>query len=197
MSSENRKIMQQECIPVGLHIAAVAISRGGGGWGMSPSVCPGGGCLPGWGGSGVICLAGGYTPPLWTDRHLRKHNLSATTVADGNKHIIVLKCKRQWNDGLTDCESCPVQHRHWSRRVKYGCSPFALKKNCSHWQIQGGRHGRAPWGPSVWIFMPFSAKSWKNNPTLGVGAPLRRILDPPLVATSLDVWRENRFLWPN
>ena len=33
---------------------------------------------------GVVCLARGvYTSPLWTDRHLWKHNLSATAVADG------------------------------------------------------------------------------------------------------------------
>ena len=33
-----------------------------------------------------VCLPKGvYTSPLWTDRHLSKHNLSATTVADGKK----------------------------------------------------------------------------------------------------------------
>ena len=32
------------------------------------------------------CLPGGCTPPpLWTDRHLSKYNLSATSVADGKK----------------------------------------------------------------------------------------------------------------
>ena len=38
---------------------------------------------------------------------------------------------------------------------------------------KGGRQGRAPppGGPNSFIFMQFSAKSWKNNPTLGVGAP--------------------------
>ena len=45
----------------------------------------GGGVYPG------CRLAGGVgwctlpSPPPWTDRHLRKHNLSATTVADGNE----------------------------------------------------------------------------------------------------------------
>ena len=29
---------------------------------------------------------------------------------------------RQWNDGLTDCESCAVQHRHWRSTVKCWCS---------------------------------------------------------------------------
>ena len=41
--------------------------------------------------------------------------------------------------------------------------------------------GTPPGGPNAFIFMQFSAKSWKNNPTLRVGAPLRKILDPPLV----------------
>ena len=69
-----------------------------------PSAWPREGCLPGHGvqclpDQGVRCLPGqvvsawlggclpgqeGCTPsPLWTDRHLSKHNLSATTVADG------------------------------------------------------------------------------------------------------------------
>ena len=40
------------------------------------------GCLP----AGGVCLPGSlHLPPPWTDRHLWKHNLSATTVADGNK----------------------------------------------------------------------------------------------------------------
>ena len=42
-------------------------------------------CLPG-GVSARGVSAQGYTPPLPpVDRHLWKHNLSATTIADGNK----------------------------------------------------------------------------------------------------------------
>ena len=94
--------IKQECIPVKcIPSAAVAIC-----WGVG--VCLGGVC-PGasaWGHlSGGVCLwgggvfaQGGCLPrrgvhlPLWTDRHLWKHNLSATTVADGkniNYHGIV------------------------------------------------------------------------------------------------------------
>ena len=58
--------------------------------------------------------------------------------------------------------------------------------------IIGGSKGRgapgtrAPWGgQNSFIFMQFSAKSLKNNPTLGVGAPLRKILNPPLAITVL------------
>ena len=45
-----------------------------------------------------------------------------------------------------------------------------------------GRRGRVPpsRGPNSLIFMQFLATKLQNNPTLGVGAPLRRILDPPL-----------------
>ena len=89
-----------------------------GGWGCVPrgvsdhgGVCPGvsawvRGCLPrGWqvyafcrGGvcpegmgvsaGGACLLPGRCTRPLWTDRHLWRHNLSATTVADGNNSVI-------------------------------------------------------------------------------------------------------------
>ena len=70
---------KQEWIPVGcVPSAAVAVCWGVGG------VCPGEGvCLPN---RGVGVCPGGSTPaPLWTDRHLWKHNLSATTVPDGKK----------------------------------------------------------------------------------------------------------------
>ena len=43
-----------------------------------PSLGGGGVCLP-----GGVCPRGVYIP-LWTDRHLWIHNLSATTVAVGN-----------------------------------------------------------------------------------------------------------------
>ena len=48
----------------------------------------------------------------------------------------------------------------------------------------GGASGTLapPGGPNYFIFMQFLAKSLQNNPTLGVGAPLRKILDPPLVS---------------
>ena len=61
--------IEQECIPVGcVPSAAVVISEGGR-------------CVP----IGVFAWGGCTPPPLWTDRHLWKHNLSATTVADGNE----------------------------------------------------------------------------------------------------------------
>ena len=47
---------------------------------------PVGGCLPA---RGVSACQGVYTSPPWTDRHLQKHNLSATTIADGNKRIVI------------------------------------------------------------------------------------------------------------
>ena len=46
-------------------------------------VCPGEESLPKRG----VCL-GGVHLPLWTDRYLWKHNLSATIVADGNKRNV-------------------------------------------------------------------------------------------------------------
>ena len=42
--------------------------------------------------------------------------------------------------------------------------------------IGGSKEGGG--GPNSFIFKQFSAKSLKNNPILGVGAPLRKILDP-------------------
>ena len=70
------------------------------------------GCLP----RGVFvgeCLPRGvsaqgvYTFPCGqTDRHLRKHNLSATTVADGNK----------------------TKKKHWFRLQQYVCLHQALSK---------------------------------------------------------------------
>ena len=53
-----------------------------------------GGCLPGRPAQGVsaFCLVYTCPPSPWTDRHLWKHNLSPTTVADGeNKLVIVSK----------------------------------------------------------------------------------------------------------
>ena len=92
---------KQECIPVGyVPFAAVAVC-----WGRGGVVCPGRECLPARGvfacqGGDVClpegCLPRGCLPPggclparvgvhllLLTDRHPWKHNLSATTVADG------------------------------------------------------------------------------------------------------------------
>ena len=43
------------------------------------------GCLPRRGGSAFSLGGCGSLHPLWTDRHLWKHGLSATAVADGNK----------------------------------------------------------------------------------------------------------------
>ena len=66
------------------------LARGGG------SVWPGG-VWPGVSAQGGVCLAGGWLvlsggvhllPLLWTDRRLWKHNLSATTVADGKDTVI-------------------------------------------------------------------------------------------------------------
>ena len=46
---------------------------------------------------------------------------------------------------------------------------------------KGGARDMPPGDPNSFIFMQFSAKSLKNNPILGVVAPLRKILDPPLI----------------
>ena len=50
---------------------------GGGGVSAQGGICPEGGVS-----LGVVVV---YSSPLWTDSHLWKHNLSATTVADGKK----------------------------------------------------------------------------------------------------------------
>ena len=48
-------------------------------------ICQGGVCSGGVWLAGVVSVNRGmYTYPQWTDRHLWKHNLSASTVADGN-----------------------------------------------------------------------------------------------------------------
>ena len=77
----------QECIPVGCIPSAAVTVWGGGG-----CLAIGGGCLPGQGVSGRgggVSAQGGvcpgvYTPPPVDRQNLWKHNLSATTVADGN-----------------------------------------------------------------------------------------------------------------
>ena len=33
-----------------------------------------------------------HSPPLWTDKHLWKHNLPATSLADGNKYELFCAC---------------------------------------------------------------------------------------------------------
>ena len=53
----------------------------------SAAVAISGGCLP-----GGVSVQGGVHLPLWTDRHLWKHKLSATTVADGNKWPLGFMC---------------------------------------------------------------------------------------------------------
>ena len=56
-------------------------------------------------------------------------------------------------------------------------------KSISYWRIGGGG---APGtcatlgDPNSFIFMQFSAKKLVSIPTVGVCAPLRKILDPPL-----------------
>ena len=74
-------LFKQECISVGfVPSTAVTVSEGG--------VCLGGICL------GGVCLGGvcvgRCTPPHCgqNDRCMRKHYLSATTVADGKKAFI-------------------------------------------------------------------------------------------------------------
>ena len=72
--------LQEECIPVG-SVPSAAVAIGGKGF------CPGG--VSSWGG---VCLPGGVhlPPPPTVDRFLHllwKHNLSATTVADGKYKI--------------------------------------------------------------------------------------------------------------
>ena len=62
-----------------MHSSRMRTVRCSGHLGGRGSVCLEG-CLPG----GCLPGRGVYTP-LWTDRHLWKHNLSITTVADGNK----------------------------------------------------------------------------------------------------------------
>ena len=61
---------------------------------LGGGVCPGvsalgtrGACLPGdgWLPREGVCLGSVHLPPLWTDRCLWKHYLSANAVADGNK----------------------------------------------------------------------------------------------------------------
>ena len=45
----------------------------------------------------------------------------------------------------------------------------------------GRRQGRVPpWGPNSFIFMQSSARNLQNKRSIGVGAPLRKIMDPPL-----------------
>ena len=83
---------KQECIPVGcVSSAAVAVCWAGVS-AQEGGVCPG----------GEVCLEGRCTPPLWTDRHLWKHNLSTTTVADGNYLCLAL----YWYA----CSRMPITH---------------------------------------------------------------------------------------
>ena len=46
--------------------------------------------------------------------------------------------------------------------------------------LRGASGTHAPWGPNSFIVMQFSAKTLVSTPIFGVGAPLRKILDPPL-----------------
>ena len=52
-----------------------------------------------------------------------------------------------------------------------------------------------PGGPNSFIFMHFSAKNLQNNPNLGVGAPLGKILDPPLVWSKWQIMGMRPHLW--
>ena len=63
-----------------------------------------------------------------------------------------------------------------------GCDLLIHVTSSLHWRIQGGAPGRpSPGGLNSFIFMQFAANNLQNDPTLGIGAPLREILDPPLV----------------
>ena len=46
--------------------------------------------------------------------------------------------------------------------------------------MRSARDARPPGGPNYFIFKKFSANNLQNNPNLGVGAPAKKILDPPL-----------------
>ena len=78
------------------------------------------GCLP------EGCLPEGCTPPpLWTDRHLWKHNLSTTTVADGKNNISFLNLM------------CPLPPAH----LVCGKTMFSVMSVCPQ--------GRSPWLPMM------------------------------------------------
>ena len=51
-----------------------------------------------------------------------------------------------------------------------------------------GAPGTHHQGPNSFIFMQFSAKKCFSTPTLGVGTPLRKILDPPLECTESPLY---------
>ena len=70
--------------------------------------------------------------------------------------------------------------------IKEGIFKFYFR---SHWRIQGdGAPGTHPGGSNSFIFIQFSAKKLQNNTTLGVGVPLRKILDPPLEVDTSDMF---------
>ena len=93
----SRRLLGEGCLPAkGLYLPKWGVSPRG--WlparGCLPtrgSVYLGGlpakGRLPAWGAS--VCQGGVYTSPVWIHRHMWKHNLSATTVADGKKAMII------------------------------------------------------------------------------------------------------------
>ena len=90
--------------------------RGGGGWGC----LPGGVCL-----RGVSACHGGVNLPPWKDRHLWKHNLSTTTVADGKNNISFLNLM------------CPLPSVH----LVCGKTMFSVMSVCPQ--------GRSPWLPMM------------------------------------------------
>ena len=91
-----RHLLKQACIPVGcVPSVAVAVSWGGGvclgvsaeEWGVCPGVGPRNGVS-----TQERCLSQGglpHPPRGENDRRLWKHNLSATTVADGKNYLLL------------------------------------------------------------------------------------------------------------
>ena len=95
-------LLQEECIPVG-RIPACTGQGCVSAWGVSAwgGVCLGG-CLPGGSAHGGLSAQGGVCPrrgwqtppPLWTDRHLWKHNLRKLRL----RAVVILEsCTFQWH----------------------------------------------------------------------------------------------------
>ena len=64
---------------------------------------------------------------------------------------------------------------HPFRRLIEHATPSTPRHDMLGWPLVDPREASGIWSPNSFIFMKFSAKN------LGVGAPLRKILDPPLL----------------